>query len=367
VLGTAEKTDPKTLTILYEDPVSFENKTFLYHSEEPPRELDSFVSYICTKFIISEELVGSSVNAKDYCLRKTGTYEVITEANFANVIQEIDSVLLTGSVPKEAHRVAQLLSKSKDPMILKKTIFHLQKVIKDAVFYERFTAEKGVEILIENCIKGSNGNLLAYSLNCLACVLENDFGWKDCLCENGQVKDDILSCILQPVFSKVLNVCRASISILIKLVNLNLVSVESLLLREGTAELFSRLLEQLNLNDFHTQLYSLQLINALFKAALYQQKNNRVLETFDDHKLRSLVMRMPHVEEVSKHVTEFQRLFISYCNFKKESWIPHETGAKLLADIWKSSGIPETDKWKKLGFQTHEVRGTVRFNLESFK
>ena len=130
--------------------------------------------------------------------------------------------------------------------------------------------------------------------------------------------------------------------------------------------LLHTLCQRLNATDYSLQLYSMSLINCLFRYASPDRKRSEFFGTLDILNIRAIVVRLMNAmnarpgEELAAQLVEFQRLFIQEMHRRKRTPVDLNLGVheRILQEIWQDLGAPATTdgtKWKLLGFNVSHV------------
>ncbi|OUM64854.1 hypothetical protein PIROE2DRAFT_8242, partial [Piromyces sp. E2] len=133
--------------------------------------IETIIKNICL------ELNKTEVRIQDLSLRNFETEELITDENFRRKVKEGDHLKLVASPAIEAADTVRNM-KSFDEGTVKRTIFMLQKYIKEVEFVDEFITLGGLAYL-QRTIMNCQGNTLAYALNSLQNLMEHDHGWEN--------------------------------------------------------------------------------------------------------------------------------------------------------------------------------------------
>ncbi|CAG8786153.1 15038_t:CDS:2, partial [Acaulospora morrowiae] len=110
---------------------------------------------------------------------------------------------------------------------------------------------------------------------------------------------------------------------------------------------------------------SLCLINALMRHITdqYWESFMDLLDKLNVRKAVALLMNGVHGDELSKHLLEFQSLFVRQAYRRKRTQVSlhiplHKT---MLEEMWTSANLPEEDgKWRKIGFSTEAPKWEIQ-------
>ncbi|TPX40171.1 hypothetical protein SeMB42_g06116 [Synchytrium endobioticum] len=300
----------------------------------------------------------------NFCIRLCDTDELITDDNLRRKVEDGASLKLTWAPAITARELVDDLNSNLDQS-LKKATFSLQKYIKESEFIEEFLACKGLPKL-QKVIETSSGNTLAYALSSLHNLMENDHGWESFSREFISTLVNIL------VKQNLVNICRPATSCIIKLVVADKTSTGAIrcygypVVEEALATqpaLLHTLCQRLNATDYSLQLYSMSLLNCLFRHASPDRKRSELFRTLDMLNIRAIVIRLMNArpgEELAAQLVEFQRLFIQEMHRRKRAPIDPNQGVheKILKEIWMVLGAPASpgSKWKLLGFNTENMK-----------
>ncbi|KAJ3058817.1 hypothetical protein HK102_010303, partial [Quaeritorhiza haematococci] len=265
--------------------------------------------------------------------------------------------------------------------VLKKTLFLLQKYLKEPEFVDEFLNRNGVERLKE-VICGAQGNTLAYALTSLLALMEHDYGWEEF--EGGFIST-LVSIIVK---QNLVNICRPATAIVIKLVNADKSSPTAAIQNYGfdiinnaissQPSFLPTLVQRLSATDYLLQLNSMHLINTLFRHAIDGERLDFVRTLLDELRIRDVVLKLLQgspAEELGKQLVEFQRLLVQEAHRRKRVSIMQGlagvTAETLLNEIWAASKmqVEVSMKWRKLGFYSEnpkkELSRVGLFGLES--
>ncbi|KAI9101660.1 ELMO/CED-12 family-domain-containing protein [Phlyctochytrium arcticum] len=297
----------------------------------------------------------------EYCLRILETEELITQERLRRQLKDGVNVKLVSSPTKMAAQMVKDLT-PEDQSIPKRTIFMLQKYLKEDEFVDEFIARSGLEKLQETIIT-AQGNTLAYSLTSLQTLMEHDRGWDSF---SHQFISTLVSIIVK---QNLVNICRPATAIIIKLVVADRSNVSSGIQCYGfdvvnraisaQASFLPTLVHRLSATDYLLQLNSLHLINSLFRhvSEKFRKSFVEMLDSLDTRRVVLNLMQSNPAEELKAQLVEFQRLLILEGHRRKRTPVnpqnPEHAG--MLRDLWEWSGIAPgaPPDWQKLGFTTN--------------
>ncbi|ORX52908.1 hypothetical protein BCR36DRAFT_582317 [Piromyces finnis] len=318
--------------------------------------IETIIKNICL------ELNKTEVRIQDLSLRNFETEELITDENFRRKVKEGDHLKLVASPAIEAADTVRNM-KSFDEGTVKRTIFMLQKYIKEVEFVDEFIVLGGLSYL-QRTIMNCQGNTLAYALNSLQNLMEHDHGWENF------TKDFVSMIVTIIVQQNLVNICRPATNIIVKLVCADKSSKGAVqcygfdVVNKAikSKEFLPTLVQRLSATDYLLQFNSLHLINALFRHVTDKHRENFVNE-LNELNIKSEIMKLmisSPAEELTKQLVEFQRLTIQEGNIKKNIQYSsdnpkHKT---MLEELWTLSGLTQEGdmKWRKLGFSTENPR-----------
>ncbi|CAG8558682.1 3097_t:CDS:10 [Ambispora leptoticha] len=302
-----------------------------------------------------------------YALRLQDTKELITDENFRRKVTENERLKLVSSPVIEAAEICEKIG-SNDDKLLKQTTFDLQKLIREVEFVDEFLKRGGLKSLMET-INTASGNTLAYALTSMQNLMEHDHGWEnlDSFFINKVIK------IL--VRQTLVNICRPATAIIIKLVTADKNSTTSPIRCYGFDVLHEAMLLQPNFMatlvqrlasaDYVLCLNSLCLINALMRHVTdqYWESFMDMLDKLSVRKAVALLMNGHPGEELSKHLLEFQSLFVRQAyRWKRTQVSLHIPSHKaILEELWTSANLSdEGSKWRKIGFATEAPKWEIQ-------
>ncbi|RGB42768.1 ELMO/CED-12 family-domain-containing protein [Rhizophagus diaphanus] len=302
-----------------------------------------------------------------YALRLLDTDELITDENLRRKIKENERLKLVSSPLIEAAEICEKLG-SNDDKVLKLATFSLQKYIKEVEFADEFLKRSGLKSLID-IINNSSGNTLAYALTSMQNLMEHDHGWED-------LSFDFINKVINILVKQTLvNICRPATAIIIKLATADKNSTTSAIKTYGFDVLhdamikqpnfFSTLVQRLSSADYVLCSNSLCLINALMRHV-----TDHHWESFMDMMIKlkvrkavALLMNGVHGDELSKHLLEFQSLFVRQAyRWKRTQVSLHIPSHKaMLEELWAKANLPEEGgKWRKIGFATEAPKWEIQ-------
>ncbi|RKP18529.1 hypothetical protein ROZALSC1DRAFT_29801 [Rozella allomycis CSF55] len=263
---------------------------------------------------IENMLIGAcqkfEVNEFDrYCLRDHNTLE-----NMEKISQDTILLLDYCDTVLAAKSVKDLREHLNDALQTKKIIFQLQKYLKSKNFSIEFLKMNGLQILKKIALN-NGGNILAYTLCCFSNCLKY---------YNGEMFEEIfdvdfINFLLNCVFTPTLTISRWATATLICIVQQDVFNLEVIL---TTGERFSDLIDKLNSSDLQTQLFTLQLLNSVYKRILKDERViNGELEIFYGSKIRDTLIKFSFIDEISDEIVKFQSLFVQNCYFKRNSLV----------------------------------------------
>ncbi|CAG8462244.1 25589_t:CDS:10 [Dentiscutata erythropus] len=341
--------------------------TVLYEKNQVSCSVDVSqpISEIIKTLCIEQFNISESPNL--LALRLQDTDELITDENIRRKITENERLKLVSSPLIEAADTCEKLG-STDDKTLKLTTFSLQKYIKEVEFADEFFKKGGLKSLIE-IINNSSGNTLAYALTSMQNLMEHDHGWDD-------LASDFINKVIKILVDQTLvNICRPATAIIIKLVTADKNFTTSPIRSYGFDVLHEAILLQPNFlptlvqrfasADYVLRSNSLCLINALMRHVTdqYWESFMDMLDKLNVRKAVVHLMNGVHVEELSKHLLEFQSLFVRQAyRWKRTQVSLHIPSHKImLEEIWKAANLPEEGgKWRKVGFATEAPKWEIQ-------
>jgi len=318
--------------------------------------IEAIIKNICL------ELNKSEIRIQDLSLRNFETEELITDENFRRKVKEGDHLKLVASPAIEAADTVRNM-KSFDEGTVKRTIFMLQKYIKEVEFVDAFITLGGLAYL-QRTIMNCQGNTLAYALNSLQNLMEHDHGWENF------TKDFVSMIVTIIVQQNLVNICRPATNIIVKLVCADKSSKGAVqcygfdVVNNAitSKEFLPTLVQRLSATDYLLQFNSLHLINALFRHVTDKHREKFVSE-LNALNIKETVMNLmisSPAEELTKQLVEFQRLTIQEGNIKKNTQYSsdNETHKRMLEELWTLSGLTQDGdmKWRKLGFSSENPK-----------
>eukprot|EP00833_Pecoramyces_ruminatium_P013306 jgi/Orpsp1_1/1187338/evm.model.d7180000056963.1 len=321
--------------------------------------IETIIKNICL------ELNKTEIRIQDLSLRNFETEELITDENFRRKVKEGDHLKLVASPAIEAADTVRNM-KSFDEGTVKRTIFMLQKYIKEVEFVDEFIRLGGLSYLQRTIMNSQTipGNTLAYALNSLQNLMEHDHGWENF---TRDFVSQIISIIVQ---QNLVNICRPATNIIVKLVCADKSSKGAVqcygfdVVNNAitSKEFLPTLVQRLTATDYLLQFNSLHLINALLGHVTDKHREKFVNE-LNALNIKEIVMNLmigSPAEELTKQLVEFQRLTIKEGNIKKniQYTSDNETHKRMLEELWTLSGFTQEGdmKWRKLGFSTENPK-----------
>ncbi|KAJ3415709.1 hypothetical protein HDV05_004387 [Chytridiales sp. JEL 0842] len=299
-----------------------------------------------------------------YALRFAETDELVSEQTLRFRVREGDSLKFDNSPVYMAAVLVDDLSLEEE-QDLKRTLFRLQKLMKEEEFVDEFLARGGLERLQE-IITWSQGNTLAYALTSLQNLMEHDHGWDKF--------DSIFISTLVSIIVKqnLVNICRPATAIIIKLVLADQTTENSPIQTYGfdvinkaistQTSFLPTLLDRLSATDYLLQLNSMHLINVLFRKATdrYRAEFVHLMDALSIRRVVTQLMQTSPAEELGKQLVEYQRLLIQEGHRRKRIIVDTRLSshALMLEEIWLASGLEEESgfKWRRIGFDTEVPR-----------
>ncbi|KAG5459151.1 MAG: hypothetical protein BJ554DRAFT_483, partial [Olpidium bornovanus] len=265
--------------------------------------------------------------------------------NLRRKIAPGERLKLVASPVVEAARVVDVLE-SNDQKNLKQALFQLQKYIKEAPFADEFFALGGVPTLC-NIISTVSGNTLAYALTSLQNLMEHDHGWETL---SPQFIDKIVSILVNETL---VNITRPATAVLIRLVCADKSNPTAAIrsygfgvvlptLHADDLNFLPTLIQRLSTTDYILQINSLSLLNSLFRHVTDEHREEfiRMLDALNVRKAILVLMQAGPVDELVKHVVEFQKLLIGYYHSKKQQMVTAEENHQaILEEIWAAAGL----------------------------
>ncbi|KAJ3279070.1 hypothetical protein HK104_001797 [Borealophlyctis nickersoniae] len=299
----------------------------------------------------------------NYCLRVVETEELVTDEKLRRKIRDGDNLKLVSSPAIMAAEMVRDLSSENDGT-LKRTLFLLQKYLKEEEFADEFLAKKGLEKL-EEVIIGGTGNTLAYALTSLQTLMEHDHGWDN-------FPAPFISTLVSVIVKQnLVNICRPATAIIIKLVLADKSSASAIQCYgfdtvnhaiSAQSSFLPTLVHRLSATDYLLQLNSMHLINVLFRHATERARTDFVymLDALNTRKTVMRLMQASPAEELANQLVEFQRLLIQEGHRRKRIAVDtkNPTHEALLKDIWEAALIEAEPglKWRKIGFDSESPK-----------
>ncbi|KAI8824188.1 ELMO/CED-12 family-domain-containing protein [Fimicolochytrium jonesii] len=300
-----------------------------------------------------------SGNPTNYCLRIVETEELVTQERLKWKLTDGTTLKLVPSPALMAAEMARDLTPEDDQAVLKRSIFLLQKYLKEDEFVDEFVTLGGPEKL-QDIIITSEGNTLAYALTSLQTLMEHDRGWESF---SPQFISTLVAIIVK---QNLVNICRPATAIIIKLVAANANNNSSAIQSYGfdvvnnaissQASFLPTLIQRLSATDYLLQLNSLSLLNSLFRHVTDRARGDFV-QMLDALKTRRVIVNLMHsnpAEELKAQLIDYQRLLVAEGHRRRKTPVDfrNPSHAEKLADIWELSRIaPGTaPDWKRIGF-----------------
>ncbi|KZT27925.1 hypothetical protein NEOLEDRAFT_1154882 [Neolentinus lepideus HHB14362 ss-1] len=330
------------------------------------------------------------------------TDELVTNDNLRKKIKGRVHLKLVNSPSLEAVDVVEKLS-LRDERTLRKTLFSLQKFIREEQFANEFLQRDGLSELLD-VISVSHGNTLAYALLAMQNLMDLDHGWSN-------LDNSFIFRVVQILSSpqSLINVCRPATAILKKLVEADPHSAPGPLMasssrsppsvppgsvyRYGFDAVFEQMrrekgmletvVSRLGSADTSMILYSMMLINSLLSHATdarWEEFTNE-LEKLNVRKAVIRVMSSHTIEDLTSCILDFQANMIRVTYRKKMTLVEpaaEYSHAAALKSIWSASKLQEEldnegqpQRWRLLGFGsediTHEFRDAGILGLYCLK
>ncbi|TPX57439.1 hypothetical protein PhCBS80983_g03831 [Powellomyces hirtus] len=302
-----------------------------------------------------------SGNPSNYCLRILETEELVTQERLRRKLVDGSNLKLVPSPALMAADIIKNLTPEDDQSLLKRTIFLLQKYLKEDEFVDEFIVLGGLEKL-QDVIITAQGNTLAYALTSLQTLMEHDRGWDT-------FSPPFISTLVSIIVKQnLVNICRPATAIIIKLVAANPSNPSSAIQCYGfdvvnraissQASFLPTLVHRLSATDYLLQLNSLHLINSLFRHVTDRARGPFV-QMLDALKTRHAVMQLMQsspAEELKAQLIDYQRLLVSEGHRRRRAVVDprNKDHAAALKDLWELSDIKPgmPPDWEKLGFTT---------------
>ncbi|KAJ3020138.1 hypothetical protein HKX48_001244 [Thoreauomyces humboldtii] len=300
-------------------------------------------------------------NPSNYCLRVVETEELLTQERLRRKLADGDNLKLVPSPALMAADIVTNLAPEDEQSLLKRTIFLLQKYLKEDEFVDEFVALGGLEKL-QDVIITAQGNTLAYALTSLQTLMEHDRGWESFS------KQFIATLVSIIVKQNLVNICRPATAIIIKLVAANPTNPSAAIQCYGfdvvnsaitsQASFLPTLVQRLSATDYLLQLNSLHLINSLFRHVTDRARSSfvQMLDALRTRHVVSMLMQSSPADELKAQLIDYQRLLVSEGHRRRRTNVDfrNKEHAAALKDLWELSGIDpgSAPQWDKLGFMT---------------
>ncbi|EPQ56801.1 hypothetical protein GLOTRDRAFT_105412 [Gloeophyllum trabeum ATCC 11539] len=366
---------------------------------EPTLTVDDVIRQLCINLQIRDP-------PAMFALRDE-TDELVTNDNLRKKIKAKVPLKLVNSPTLEAAEIVEKLS-LRDERTLRKTLFSLQKFIREEQFANEFLQRDGLSELID-VISVSHGNTLAYALLAMQNLMDLDYGWSN-------LEHTFIFRVVQILSSpqSLINVCRPATAILKKLVEADPHSAPGPLMasssrsppslppgsvyRYGFDVVFEQMRKEKGLLEtvvnrvgnadtsmvlYRLSPHSMMLINSLLAHATDARWEEFVneLEKLNVRKAVIRLMSSHTIEDLTSCILDFQANMIRVTYRKKTTLVEPEmehSHASALKYIWNASklqeGIDEEGqplKWRLLGFGsediTHEFRDAGVLGLDCLK
>ncbi|KAJ3179798.1 hypothetical protein HDU87_002366 [Geranomyces variabilis] len=301
-------------------------------------------------------------NPSGYCLRVVETEELLTQDRLRRKLLDGANLKLVASPALMAADMIENLTPEDDQSLLKRTIFLLQKYLKEDEFVDEFIALGGLDKL-QDIIITAQGNTLAYALTSLQTLMEHDRGWDSF---SRQFISTLVSIIVK---QNLVNICRPATAIIIKLVAANPSSPSSSIQCYGfdvvnraissQASFLPTLVHRLAATDYLLQLNSLHLINSLFRHVTDRARTSfvQMLDALKTRHAVMILMQSSPAEELKAQLIDYQRLLVVEGHRRRRAAVDlrNKEHAAALKDLWDLSGIQPPGappEWEKLGFSS---------------
>ncbi|RKO84499.1 hypothetical protein BDK51DRAFT_32939, partial [Blyttiomyces helicus] len=306
---------------------------------------------------LSESVFELNAPYTDYCLRMAETEELLTDEKVRRRITDGFILKIVKSPSIMAREMASDMV-SEDERVVKRTIFLLQKYLKEDEFLDEFLAQGGL-VKLQNIIIVGQGNTLAYALSALQTLMENDHGWEN-------FSPSFISTLVSIIVKQnLVNICRPATAAIIKLVTADASStspiqsygfdvVHNSLLAQSS--FLPTLVHRLSETEYLLQLHSLHLINALFRHASDRARADFIagLDALGMRKVVARLMMSRPAEELGKQMVEFQTLLVWEGHRRKRGGVDvrRKEVERALREIWESAGVEQESgmKWRVVGF-----------------
>ncbi|GAA5852412.1 hypothetical protein JCM8547_006773 [Rhodosporidiobolus lusitaniae] len=304
-----------------------------------------------------------------FALREKDTGALVTEENLSRMLAKGNVFDLCSSPTIEAVEMVEKLS-STEPSVVKLATFSLRTLIKERAFLSEFIVRGGLEAL-QNVIRRSGGNTLAYSLLSLQNLLElEENGW------TGLERSFVARIVEIIATEPLINISRPATAILRRLASqgpsapfdVNSPTVDnrsSAGLSSGFAQVYDEIaqqpnflkivIERLSSGDVPITNSSLALLNTLLKGSteLGDLRLADELDALDAWKVVGKLLTGTTGADLPTLLSLQSNLVASlHLTLMTRVDTPHYTH---FDEIWIASGLEDTDesnRWRRLGFRT---------------
>ncbi|KAK4706042.1 hypothetical protein P7C70_g158, partial [Phenoliferia sp. Uapishka_3] len=310
-----------------------------------------------------------------FALRGKEDGELITDDNLAKYLAKGQGFVLTSSPTIEAAEIVEKLS-SGQPSILKLATYSLRTLVKEGAFLTEFLARGGLGAL-QDVIRKSGGNTLAYALLSMENLITEERGWEG-------LESDFVKRIVEIIATEpLINISRPAIAILRKLSHISPSSSppadlssssspptptrpSSLSTGSGFPIIYSEIHQQpeflpivvgrLSSGDIAVANLSLALINSLFRGAieLGDRRFGDEMEGLGSWEIVGTLLENQRSSGPSsdlQSILTFQSNLISGLHLSLNSRV-EASHHELFERIWAASGLGDEIDWSKLGFKT---------------
>ncbi|KAI9004623.1 ELMO/CED-12 family-domain-containing protein [Gaertneriomyces semiglobifer] len=357
----ASRTRTRTLTVS----ISYKTQKVDNYPLVTNAKLNDVVRDLCVNHF------GVRFREGDFCLRVVETEELLTEEKLRRRLTDHTPLHLCQSPPLLARHLLNSLS-SYDANTLKRTLFLLQKYLKEEEFTDEFLSRGGLASLQDLIITGQ-GNMLAYGLGCVHALVEG---------REVEFNDAFISTLVSIIVKQnLVNICRPATAIIIHLVlptsspststpqNRYGFDIVNRAISSQTSFL-PTLVHRLSGTDYLLQLNSMHLINSLFRHVT-DHARREFIDMLDALDIRGVVVRLLQsspAEELKTQIVEFQRLMVLEGHQRRRIVVNpiNIEHRRLLSNLWELAKFPDDVAldWTLLGFtetaSTYPVRDLSR-------
>ncbi|KAF8347827.1 ELMO/CED-12 family-domain-containing protein [Amanita rubescens] len=345
---------------------------------DPTLTVDDVIRQLCVNLKIKEP-------SSHFALRDD-LDDLVTNENLRKKIRAKVHLRLVDSPVREARETAERLRNITDKN-LRKTLFSLQRHIREEQFAKEFLSNGGLASLVD-VIHASTGNTLAYALTSMQNLMDLDYGWSD-------LDEAFILAVVKILASSnsLINVCRPATAILKKLVEADPINFLTTNLpsssrsppavpagcvyRYGFKVVFQQMqmepgLLETVVNRFGSAdtamvQHSMMFINSLLSHAGddYWDEFIRELESLDIRKAVVQLMSLHTIDDLTSCILDFQANFVRIAYRKKATVVDPDEAPEhesALESIWIDSKLEEevdSDgqvlKWRKLGFESEDI------------